>query len=52
MHGLIKSYGNVQALFGVDLDVKRGEVFGMRLVDLLTGKWRAKPVENQAAIES
>jgi len=26
--GLIKSYGNVQALFGVDLEVKQGEVFG------------------------
>jgi ABC-2 type transport system ATP-binding protein len=26
--GLIKSYGNVQALFGVDLEVKKGEVFG------------------------
>ena len=26
--GLIKSYGNVQALFGVDLEVKQGEIFG------------------------
>ncbi len=26
--GLIKSYGNVQALRGVDLEVKRGEIFG------------------------
>jgi len=26
--GLTKSYGNVQALFGVDLEVKQGEVFG------------------------
>jgi ABC-2 type transport system ATP-binding protein len=26
--GLIKSYGSVQALRGVDLEVKRGEVFG------------------------
>jgi len=26
--GLLKSYGNVQALFGVDLEVKQGEVFG------------------------
>jgi len=28
IQGLIKSYGNVQALFGVDLEVKQGEVFG------------------------
>ena len=28
IHGLTKSYGNVQALFGVDLEVKQGEVFG------------------------
>ncbi|TET97305.1 MAG: ABC transporter ATP-binding protein [Anaerolineales bacterium] len=26
--GLIKSYGSVQALFGVDLEVKQGEIFG------------------------
>ena len=26
--GLIKSYGNVQALRGVDLEVRRGEIFG------------------------
>ncbi len=26
--GLTKSYGNVQALLGVDLEVKQGEVFG------------------------
>jgi len=26
--GLTKSYGNVQALFGVDLEVNQGEVFG------------------------
>jgi ABC-2 type transport system ATP-binding protein len=26
--GLIKSYGKTQALFGVDLEVKRGEVYG------------------------
>jgi len=26
--GLIKYYGNLQALYGVDLEVKRGEVFG------------------------
>jgi len=28
IQGLTKSYGNVQALFGVDLEVKKGEVFG------------------------
>ncbi len=28
IQGLTKSYGNVQALFGVDLEVKQGEVFG------------------------
>jgi len=28
IQGLTKSYGNVQALFGVDLEVKHGEVFG------------------------
>jgi len=28
IQGLIKSYGNVQALVGVDLEVKQGEVFG------------------------
>jgi len=28
IQGLIKSYGSVQALFGVDLEVKKGEVFG------------------------
>lgn len=27
-HGLTKSYGNIHALRGVDLEVKRGEVFG------------------------
>lgn len=27
-HGLSKSYGKVQALRGVDLEVKRGEIFG------------------------
>ncbi|MCJ7621997.1 MAG: ABC transporter ATP-binding protein, partial [Anaerolineaceae bacterium] len=26
--GLIKSYGKIQALRGVDLDVRRGEIFG------------------------
>ncbi len=26
--GLTKSYGNVRALLGVDLEVKQGEVFG------------------------
>lgn len=26
--GLIKNYGNVKALLGVDLDVKKGEIFG------------------------
>jgi len=28
IHGLIKSYGKVQALRGIDLEVKRGEIFG------------------------
>lgn len=28
IHRLTKSYGNVQALFGVNLEVKQGEVFG------------------------
>jgi len=28
VHGLTKSYGDVQALRGVDLEVRRGEVFG------------------------
>ncbi len=28
VHGLCKSYGDVQALRGVDLEVRRGEVFG------------------------
>lgn len=28
IQGLIKSYGSVQALFGVDLEVKQGEIFG------------------------
>ena len=27
-HGLIKSYGKVRALRGVDLEVQRGEIFG------------------------
>ena len=26
--GLIKNYGNVKALLGVDLEVKKGEIFG------------------------
>jgi len=26
--GLVKSYGSIQALFGVDLEVQRGEIFG------------------------
>jgi len=28
IHGLTKSYGKVQALRGIDLEVKRGEIFG------------------------
>jgi len=28
IRGMTKSYGRVQALFGIDLDVKRGEIFG------------------------
>ncbi len=28
VHGLTKSYGKVRALCGIDLDVKRGEIFG------------------------
>jgi ABC-2 type transport system ATP-binding protein len=28
IQGLTKSYGSVQALFGVDLEVKQGEIFG------------------------
>lgn len=28
VHGLSKSYGKVRALRGIDLDVKRGEIFG------------------------
>jgi ABC-2 type transport system ATP-binding protein len=28
IEGLVKSYGKTQALFGVDLEVKRGEIYG------------------------
>lgn len=28
VHGLTKSYGKIQALKGIDLEVKRGEIFG------------------------
>src|ERR687886_1971307 len=28
LHGLTKTYGNVQALRGIDLEVRRGEIFG------------------------
>lgn len=28
IHGLVKWYGKVQALYGVDLNVRRGEIFG------------------------
>ncbi|MGB2896674.1 MAG: ABC transporter permease subunit [Anaerolineales bacterium] len=54
--GIFLSIDLVLALISWQLfqrrDVRVGGEGTMRLVDLLTGKWRAKPVENLAEIES